>query len=327
MAPDDTVASVLWRRTSTLLQERTDQITADVIGCLDGAAETVEPDRAAPIAREFVRLLAAALEDGQADAHGGLILELHQLTREHQVANAELFAIAHLVERTALDELALDTSLGATSESWPEVARLVRRRTMDALAAYTDRAQPPAVESPFVDRLTTLGTRAVLDLILGKEAERATRAGYPLSLVLFDVDRLSSLNQRLGYGVGDRILERIGILLSSFFRQQDWTVRYTENALGVLLTHTDPDNVADLAERFRRMVEERLRLVDHRDGQDAVVTISAAVLNARLVAGDGIDPDRIRAEAEQALQRAKDRGGNCVERVDLASTGRGDAPR
>ena len=47
-----------------------------------------------------------------------------------------------------------------------------------------------------------------------------------------------------------------------------------------------------------------------------VVTVTAAVINVQVSAGDVIDPERLLADAEAAVERAKKAGRNRVERVD-----------
>ena len=137
-----------------------------------------------------------------------------------------------------------------------------------------------------------------------------------MSLILFDVDRLSTINQEHGYGVGDRILERIGILIRQYFRQHDWAARHSEDSFAVLLTRTDADRVSELAESVRATVEERLGFTDHRTDRAVAVTLSAAVINLRLAIGDVIDSERLLADAEIAVDRAKQQGRNRVQRVD-----------
>ncbi len=53
-----------------------------------------------------------------------------------------LFTFVYLIERTTLDELALDESLGATSEPWPVVAQLAcAARARSISLPRTQRAQ------------------------------------------------------------------------------------------------------------------------------------------------------------------------------------------
>src|SRR6185295_3936264 len=99
------------------------------------------------------------------------------------------------------------------------------------------------------------------------------------SLILFDVDKLSSINKDHGYGVGDRILERLGILIRTYFRQHDWVGRHSEDSIAVLLVRTDAGHAKDLAERVRATVEERLGFTDHRTDSMVIVTVTAAVLS------------------------------------------------
>ena len=238
---------------------------------------------------------------------------------ERSLPVERLFAFAYLTERAALDELAVDETIGATSEAWPLVAQLVRRASFDMLASYVERVELEPRGAATTDRLTTLHSRPVMDMVLAKEVERAGRFGYPLSLILFDVDNLSSTNEKYGYGVGDRILERLGILIRGFFRQHDWVARYDEDSMAVLLTGPDAAHANELAERVRVTVEERMEFKDHLTDQPVHVTVSAAVINLKINAGAVIDPERLMADAEAAVERAKREGRNRVEIVNGAS--------
>jgi len=164
--------------------------------------------------------------------------------------------------------------IGATSEPWPLAAQLVRRASFDLLAGYTERSQLEPSHTAITDKLTTLYTRPMFDAVLAKELERAARFNVPLSLILFDVDRLSSINKQHGYGVGDKVLERLGILMRQYFRQHDWVARYAEDAIAVLLTRTEGEHASELAERVRATVEERLGFTDHLSERAVPVTVS-----------------------------------------------------
>ena len=152
--------------------------------------------------------------------------------------------------------------------------------------------------------------------MLAKEVDKAGRFGHALSLIMFDVDRLSAINEDFGYGVGDKVLERLGILMRTYFRQHDWVARYSEDAIIVLLTQTDPERAVELAERVRHTVEERLWFTDHRTDRQVQVTVSAAVVNVPVSVGDVIDPERLVAIGEGAIENAKKDGRNRVQTVD-----------
>ena len=309
----------LRQQISSTLLARNAVITADAIGVFPFAsdAQLLDTGYCSRIATALVELLAFAVRDGRVDSRGNRVSDLYRLVLERSLSIERLFTFGYLLERTALDELALSDTIGATTEPWPVVAQLVRRASFDVLAAHAERMRQEPTDASIVDKLTTLHTRPVFDAVLGKELERAGRFGTPVSVIFFDVDRLSSINEEHGYGVGDRILERLGITIRKYFRQHDWVARHSEDSIVVLLTRTDAQNATELAESVRATVEERLGFIDYRTDRPVVVTVSAGVVNVEVAAGDLIDPERLMADAERAVDRAKQQGRNRVERIDV----------
>jgi diguanylate cyclase (GGDEF)-like protein len=307
----------LRQQIAAAIQEHGSVLVWDTVAIFPfSGTELLEPEYCNRIGEIVVQMLLLAIRNGKVDPRGGVVADLQRVALERNLSAGRLFTFTYLLERSALDELALSEAIGATSEPWPLVAQIVRRASFDLLAAYTERAELQPSEAAIVDKLTTLHTRPLLDAVLAKELERAGRVGYPISLILFDVDRLSSINQAHGYGVGDRILERLGILIRQYFRQHDWVARYSEDSIVVLLSRTGGDNANELAERVRATVEDRLEFTDHRTDMPVRVTLSAAVVNVDIAVGDIIDPDRLLADAEAAVERAKQQGRNRVVRVD-----------
>jgi diguanylate cyclase (GGDEF)-like protein len=307
----------LRQQIATAITDRAPVLVWDAVAIFPfSGSELLEPDYCNRLGETLVQLLVVAVREGTADSRSGLVAQLHRVGLERSLSVERLFTFVYLLERTTLDELALNESIGATTEPWPLVAQLVRRASFDVLAAYTERALLEPSDAAITDKLTTLHTRPMLDAVLAKEVERAGRFGFEISLILFDVDHLSAINQEHGYGVGDKILERLGILIRQYFRQHDWVARHSEDSIAVLLTRTDADRATELAERVRATVEERLGFTDHRTDRPVTVTLSASVINVQVALGDVIDPERLLADAETAVERAKQRGRNRVERVD-----------
>lgn len=299
------------------LLEQLEPIAADTCTIFPySGAEALDAAYCSRLGHILVQLLAFAVRDGGTDPRGRFVADLHRVILERGLSMERLFTFAYLTERTALDELALDESIGATTEPWPLVAQLVRRASFDLLGAYSERAHLEPSELTITDRLTTLHTRPLFEAVLAKEVVRAGRFGYPVSVILFDVDHLSDINKKHGYGVGDKILERLGILIRSYFRQHDWVARHSEDSIIVLLPSTDAENASELAERVRDTVEKRLWFIDHLTDLPVPVTLSAAVVNVMVEVGDVVDPVRFVAEAEAAVERAKRHGRNRVERID-----------
>jgi diguanylate cyclase (GGDEF)-like protein len=323
---DDDGAAIqddLRQQISAVLLHRSEIMITDTVAIFPySGADALDAEYCGRLGHLLIQLLAAAVRDGRLDPRGAFVGDLYRVVLERAVPMDRLFTFAYLTERTVLDELALSETIGATSEPWPLVAQLVRRGSFDLLGAYAERVQIEPTETAVIDRLTTLHTRVMFEAVLAKELECAGRFGYPISLILFDVDQLSAINEEHGYGVGDRILERLGILIRKYFRQHDWVARHREDSIAVLLTRTDADHAGELAEAVRATVEERLGFTDHRTDRVVPVTVSAAVINAHGTVRDIIDPERLVADAEAAIERAKQQGRNRVERVDIDAANR-----
>ena len=299
--------------------DRRDVIVADTVATfpLSPDSRRLDASYCVRLGTVVTQLLSDSILEGGLDSRGPGVSELAALVDDREVSPEQLFMFVHIAMSTTIDELSLDPRVGANTEPWPRACQIVRRSAFDLLGAWTTRLMYSPQHSAIEDALTTLHTRPVLDAVLPKECSRAERFEHWLSILLIDVDNLSAINKAHGYGVGDRILERMGILLRAYFRQHDWVVRYGEDTIAVLLPETDPDDAMTLAERTRTMVEERLTFRDYRTEQRAIVTVSVAVTSARALEGEPIDHEKFRAEAEAALERAKVGGRNRVERVEL----------
>ena len=306
----------LRRQVSGVLTDRTDAIVADAVATFRLSLESrgLDADYCARLATHVVALLGEAVLDGQIDSRGEGISKLSSLVNVRDVSPAQLFTLVSLAMNTAIDELSTDQRAGAATESWPETAQAVRHAALDVLAAYTTRLVHTP-RSTIDDPLTTLVSRPVIDAVLPKECCRAERFEHWLSMMLIDVDDLSSINKAHGYGVGDRILERLGILMRTYFREHDWVCRYADDTIAVLLPETIPADALALAERTQMMVAERLTFREHHTDQRIAVTVSVAVTSARALEGEPIDHVRFTADAEAAMERAQMKGPSRIEQV------------
>ena len=299
------IAAAIRDREAGLIEDATD-VLAEEPG--------MQPAAWRQCAAVLIGLLSLAVEDGDLDSHGGPI---HDLTPFSPPLGArELIHALHGVERVVLDELALHERLGATSEPWPIVAHSVRAAILEIIVAFTERL---GTHAALRDELTTLISRPVLDMVLQQESQRALRHEHGIALILFDIDDLARLNRSHGYGAGDRLLERLGILARRFFRTHDWVARHGPDSIAVLLPETTLDQAATLAGRFVEMVHQRLVLVDHKTDELTTVTVSAAAVGTDLVQAE-IEPAYVLAEAEAAVLRVKMDGGNRAGRVALLPT-------
>jgi diguanylate cyclase (GGDEF)-like protein len=305
-------------RVARILEYHAETIVAQAVAVFPYAgAQRLDTDDRARLAEASLELLLAAVRDGGCDARDGGVGDVRRLAQDRSVGMQQLFGLLYLLERTALQELA--EALRAESVQWSAVSELVRRASVDVLGALAEYLLQEHGGCGLRDPLTTLHARPVVEIALEKEIYRAQRFKHGLALILFDVDHLAEINGRHGYGFGDRVLERIGIVMRNYFREHDWVARWSEDTFVVLLPETRPAHAELLADRVRVTIEERLRLRDYRTDERVSVTVSMAVVVAEPV-DKQVTAGRLIRVAEQAMYRAKHAGRNRVEKADVSAS-------
>jgi diguanylate cyclase (GGDEF)-like protein len=136
---------------------------------------------------------------------------------------------------------------------------------------------------------------------------RTRFARRPAALLLFDLDRFKSINDRFGHGVGDGVLVAFCQLATSLLRPTDLFGRIGGEEFASLLPDTTRRDALLLAERLRAAFEATSHKV-------AEQTLTATV-SVGIAISDDASPDlgALLDVADQALYRAKATGRNRVE--------------
>ncbi|HSM51818.1 MAG TPA: diguanylate cyclase [Thermoanaerobaculia bacterium] len=173
-------------------------------------------------------------------------------------------------------------------------------RSARALAEAKRRVEELARTDP----LTGLANRRHALERLGEEALRTERGAGPFALVLADVDRFKSVNDRHGHECGDRVLAAVAGVLARTLRTLDLAARWGGEEFLLILPGTGRDGAMRAAEKVREGIaanpvswqEERLPVT---------ATFGVAVCE------DG-DVDACLRAADAALYRGKEAGRNRV---------------
>lgn len=162
------------------------------------------------------------------------------------------------------------------------------------------------------DHLTGIPSRRYLDAALAREVRRARRAGQALSIVMADIDRFKSYNDRYGHPAGDDCLRMVAQAASAALgRGADELCRYGGEEFVAILPGTGPEGAVRVAERMRRAVADQA--IPHDGVPWGHVTISLGV--ASLPAADNgshRDRDALITAADAALYAAKAAGRDRV---------------
>lgn len=128
----------------------------------------------------------------------------------------------------------------------------------DQLAVAVNQVQEHIREAR-TDFLTGLANRHEFDRFLRHEMSRAERFETPLTLALFDVDALKSINDRHGHRAGDEALRTIGATLKSTVRSLDLAARIGGDEFAVVMPQTTGEGANDVVRRIQEGIGE-LRL-------------------------------------------------------------------
>lgn len=104
------------------------------------------------------------------------------------------------------------------------------------------------------DYLTGLHNRRHTEEHLRRLEASNRRHGYPLTVLLLDIDLFKQVNDTLGHGVGDEVLREVARRLQASLRAEDLVGRWGGEEFLVLAPFTDAAAACVLAERLRTAV-------------------------------------------------------------------------
>ena len=160
----------------------------------------------------------------------------------------------------------------------------------------------------FHDKVTGLANRSLFMDRLTNVLDRVKRQpGYLVAVIYIDLDRFSSVNERVGHEPANRLLEAVAARLRSFARVGDTVARLGDDEFAILLDGIPNDRAAVVfADRMRELIASPC------DVGPEEITVTAS-LGITLNNPDSSSAEALLNEAESAMQRAKQAGKNCQE--------------
>jgi len=157
------------------------------------------------------------------------------------------------------------------------------------------------------DSLTGLPNRALFRDRLRRSVARAQRNNTKVALFFIDLDRFKNINDSLGHHAGDQLLRGVSRRLKQYARKGDTIARLGGDEFTVILEGIkDPEDATIVAEKILELMEPEFRL----DGHQVVVSPSIGIT---IFPDDADDMRSLLKNADTAMYRAKDKGGNCFQ--------------
>ena len=181
-------------------------------------------------------------------------------------------------------------------------------RENERLLEQLHRQNVLLLTTSITDALTGVYNRRHIDAVLNAQLSRSFDNGLPFSVVLFDIDRFKSFNDKYGHDVGDEVLIHVANIVKESIRSFDDIGRYGGEEFILLLPNTRPADAESTAMRIRNTIEQTPLVT----GDLALsVTASFGVSGSdRMSIGQG-DDDLLK-QADIAMYTAKKTGRNRV---------------
>ncbi|WAJ28908.1 GGDEF domain-containing protein [Antarcticirhabdus aurantiaca] len=164
-----------------------------------------------------------------------------------------------------------------------------------------DRQHELEVEA-FVDPLTKLPNRRMLERVVAPMIQRTQDGHGALSVLVIDIDHFKQVNDRYGHDAGDVVLQQVAQIVRRNIRSQDAVARFGGEELIVAMPSTEAAAASAMADRIREIIARET-------GRNLGVTVSIGVAADR---GKQATFKRLFKAADEALYFAKQNGRNQI---------------
>ena len=157
------------------------------------------------------------------------------------------------------------------------------------------------------DALTGLPNRSMLASRLEEVLAEARTSRQPFAVMFIDIDRFKNINDSLGHGTGDTLLQEMARRLGMCVRGSDTLARHGGDEFVVVLPRVqDTAQVSQVATKMLAMIEQPLTIDQH------LLSVTCSI-GIALYPGDGEDAESLMKNADAAMYVAKNSGRNSFQ--------------
>jgi diguanylate cyclase (GGDEF)-like protein len=217
----------------------------------------------------------------------------------------------------ALTRLSLCIASIANGELEAEVPEIERRDEVGlmawALLILRDNSREAAELR--LDQLTGLPARKLLMDRLNQAAATSERSGNYCALMMVDIDKFKMLNDTHGHDIGDMLLRDVADRLRACVREGDTVARLSGDQFvlivvnGGLREDEAANHVEAMAARVLTSIAEPFHL-------SSVTHLASASIGMTLFKGASTDVDTLLKQADLAIYKSKEKGGNASHFFD-----------
>jgi len=221
-----------------------------------------------------------------------------------------------IISREFLDKIitVMSTATTASIENRTQIVSSISDRSSELQEVRSKLEEYKRLAE--TDALTQLHNRRAFDRALSAIFDSARGITFS-ALVLADIDRFKSVNDRFGHPVGDRIIQLVGNIIRSQVKDGMLVARTGGEEFAIILEGMGEDATFRLAEDIRKAVMEA-PFVNMANGTNyGPITISLGTC----MATQAQSADDLYMKADRALYASKAAGRNRVTRYSAITDG------
>ena len=167
-----------------------------------------------------------------------------------------------------------------------------------------EEAQQHLNQLAYFDGLTKLPNREGFRIALDQTLAAMHGTHERLALLFIDIDRLKNINDGLGHGAGDLLLQQVALRLQSVLRAHDHLSRFGGDEFVVIVSEIVRSSDAELV--ATRLLNSLAMPIDIGSTQ----IYSSASVGIALYPDDATSVEALLKHADTAMYQAKEQGGN-----------------
>lgn len=159
----------------------------------------------------------------------------------------------------------------------------------------------------YYDSLTGLSNRVLFKKRFSLELVHAQESKQMLAVIILDLDKFKNINDSLGHSIGDKLLIEAAERLKNIIREIDTLSRLGGDEFILLLSELPGiEDAANIAKKILDAFQQPFII----EGYELYITTSIGV---SIYPNDGSDVETMIKNADTAMYRAKDHGGNSCQ--------------
>ncbi len=166
------------------------------------------------------------------------------------------------------------------------------------------------------DALTQISNRRAFDRALGAIYDSNRNIVFS-ALILADIDRFKTINDRFGHPVGDRIIQIVANLVRSTVKAEAFVARTGGEEFAIILEGHGEDATCRVAEEVRQAILDAPFVNTAKGTNYGPITVSLGLC----MATQAQSPDDLYAKADRALYASKAAGRNRTTRFSALKEG------